>query len=381
MRFSQRADVAIAENVTTLALGAARDRGPVLDLTVGNPTTAGFTYPSGLLADFSSDDALVYAPDPRGLPETREAIARDEESGAIDPARLVCTASTSEAYSFILKLLCDPGDRILVPAPSYPLFDDLARLEHVGVDRYPLRYDGRWHLLASDLADAITERTRAVFVVHPNNPTGSYLKADEIEALVALGLPVVSDEVFFAYPLDGRVAQKSLLAESRVPTFVLSGLSKRVGLPQAKLGWIHVNGPEADVASTLARLEILADAYLSVSTPVQMAAAALLRRGAEVRRAIAERCRRNLAHLRAMLRHTAIQPLDVEGGWYATLRLPRTRIEEEWSLAFLERGVYVHPGHFFDFDEGPYAVVSLITPSDVFDEGVSRIVQVVHATR
>ncbi len=229
MRFSQRADVAIAENVTTLALGAARDRGPVLDLTVGNPTTAGFTYPSGLLADFSSDDALVYAPDPRGLPETREAIARDEESGAIDPARLVCTASTSEAYSFILKLLCDPGDRILVPAPSYPLFDDLARLEHVGVDRYPLRYDGRWHLLASDLADAITERTRAVFVVHPNNPTGSYLKADEIEALVALGLPVVSDEVFFAYPLDGRVAQKSLLAESRVPTFVLSGLSKRVG--------------------------------------------------------------------------------------------------------------------------------------------------------
>ena len=377
MPFSSRSSFDPKPNALTQALAARRARGlDVLDLTVANPTTAGIAYErDAILGALANPRALVYEPEPFGLASAREAVAR--EIGA-DAGRVVLTASTSEAYAFVFKLLCDPGDEVLVPQPSYPLFDLLAAYESVRLVPYRLAYDGRWHVDLDSVSRARTSRTRAILCVTPNNPTGSYLDRGELAAFAATGLPIVSDEVFAPYALrdDPRRASTALDAsDDAALVFALGGLSKLAALPQMKLGWLVAGGPRHAVDAALARLELIADTFLSVGTPVQHAAPALLTSARSAREAIKRRTRANLdALLAAIGPSSAMSVLDVEGGWYATLRLPRTQREEAWALELLETdGVYVHPGHFFDFADEAYAIVSLLTPEVDFAEGARRI--------
>ncbi len=294
--------------------------------------------------------------------------------GNVPASRVLLTASTSEAYAYLFKLLCDPGDEILSPRPSYPLFEFLAGLESVRVVRYPLRYDGVWHIDFGALERAITPRTRAIVVVNPNNPTGSFLKKEEWRKLEQFGVPILADEVFADYsfaPDDSRVS--SLTGAQGVLTFSMSGLSKIGALPQMKLGWIVASGPGHEAA--LERLELIADTYLSVAAPVQIALPRLLAASAAVRGQIAGRTRANLALLRQATERSAARPQHVEGGWYAILQVPRTRSEEEWAIALLERrGVLVQPGFYYDFEGEAFLVLSLLTPPEVFAEGVRRLV-------
>jgi aspartate/methionine/tyrosine aminotransferase len=313
----------------------------------------------------------------------REAVAADyrRRGCALGAARVALTASTSEAYGQLFKLLCDPGDRVLVPAPSYPLFEFLAGLEGVEVDRYGLRYDGEWHLPVASLDEWVTPRTRAIVLVNPGNPTGSYLKTDEAAALGELaarrGLALISDEVFadYAFSDDPRRAASLAAPDPPALAFSLGGLSKSCGLPQVKLGWIAVSGPRERREEALARLEIVADTYLSVSTPAQRAAPAWLARLPALQAPIAARVRANHAALEARLGPFApASLLQAEGGWYAVLRIPATVPEEERVARLLEhQDVLVHPGYFFDFPAEAYLVVSLLTPCDALAEGVRRI--------
>ncbi len=381
--FSHRLAWHAPENALARAVAARRAAGlPLADLTEGNPTRAGLAYPPALADALADPRALAYSPAPRGLAEAREAVAAyyGGRGLAVDEERLLLTASTSEAYGFLFKLLADPGDALAAPQPSYPLFDYLAALESVTLAPYRLRFDGAWWLDVDDLARAVGPQTRAILLVHPNNPTGSFLKRDEREALVALaearGLALIVDEVFGDYPFASDPARvPSFVDEERVLTFVLSGLSKVAGLPQLKLGWIHVGGPEAVRAAAEARLELIADTYLSVGAPVQHAAPSLLAHGAQVRAAIAGRTAASLAAARAAVAGTAVEVLAVEGGWYATLRVPRIRSEEQWTLDLVAAGVLVQPGYFFDFPEEAYLVVSLLTPPPVLAEGLRAVVE------
>ena len=362
-------------------LGGAR----VLDLTETNPTRVGIAYPPDLLAPLADPGSLRYEPAPRGLAAAREAVADDyrRRGATTDPARIVLTSSTSEAYAWLFKLLCDPGDAVLVPRPSYPLFDFLARLESVDTHPYPLTYDGEWHLSPEAVARAITPRTRALVLVSPNNPTGSYVKRAEGEALLALcaerGLAVVADEVFadYAFAPDPR-RRPSLAEDGPALAFSLGGLSKSCGLPQLKLAWIAVAGPESLRRPALERLEVVADTYLSVSTPVQRAAAAVLARRPELQGPIAERVSANRDALRRRLdRGSAASMLRGEGGWSAVLQVPATESEEDLVTRLLEEhDVLVHPGYFFDFAGEAYLVLSLLPPPEEFAQAVDRILGV-----
>jgi len=295
---------------------------------------------------------------------------------AVDPERILLTASTSEAYAYVFKLLCDPGDRVLTPAPSYPLFETLASVESVRADPYPIVFHGAWEIDTAALRAAVRAETRAVAVVSPNNPTGNFLKRRELSALREIGLPLICDEVFgdYAFGTDPERVP-TVASEQDLLTFTFSGLSKVAGLPQMKLGWIVVSGPGA--AEALERLEVIADAYLSPSTPVQVAAPRLVAMREVIGRAIRERVRENRDAAAALVGSASpCTLLPVEGGWYATLRFPRIRTEEEWILGLLEeRGVLVHPGHFFDFHEEAYGVVSLLTPPAVLREGLARLLE------
>ena len=354
----------------------------VLDLTVSNPTHARLdaAYDAAaprILAALGSAAALTYDPAPFGIPVARAAVA---EFHGVNAARVVLTASTSEAYAHLFRLLCDAGDDVLVPAPSYPLFDELARGEGIRLVPYPLRYDGAWHVTASDLSRAKTERTRAVLVVHPNNPTGSYLKRDEHAALAALDVPCIYDAVFESYamsPSGPPQGTANVLRDTGdVPRlrFVLSGLSKVAALPQMKLAWIIALGDDALVRDALARLEHTLDAALSVGAPVQHAAAELLAATRTTHDAILLRARTNLARAQSVLADTAATPLRVEGGWYVVVRMPATQSEESWASSLLgERLVYAHPGEFFAFPEGVHLVFSLLTPESDFAEGMRRL--------
>jgi alanine-synthesizing transaminase len=363
--------------LATLLAEKRRGGTPILDLTESNPTHAGFDYPGEeLLSALADPRALRYDPDPRGLVSAREAVSHYyRERGIEVPAsRILLTASTSEAYTFLFKLLADPGDEILVPRPSYPLFEYLAAIESVRVRQYPLRYDGAWHVDFHALESAIGARTRAIVVVNPNNPTGSYLKHDEWDRLQQFGLPILSDEVFsdFAFAPDPtRVTM--LAAAPRVLTFSMSGLSKIAGLPQMKLGWIVANGREHKAA--VEGLEWIADTFLSVATPVQLALPRLLAASASVRAQMQERIRSNLANLRRQVAvDSPFRVLNTEGGWYAVLQVPRTRSEEEWVLDLLrQQGVLVQPGYFYDFEAEAFLVLSLLTGPVTFTEGVRRI--------
>lgn len=351
------------------ALARATQGRALLDLTLSNPTAAGIVYPEKeILAALADARALVYEPHALGLPSARACVASLHD---VPPARVAITASTSEAYAALFKLHCDPGDEVLVPAPSYPLLGWLAALDAVRLVPYALVHSGGWHVDLASLKAAVTPRTRAIVVVSPNNPTGSYLARGELDAMIDLGLPIFSDEVFATYPLDvpsGRV--RSALDAGRGDVFVLSGLSKRVGLPQMKLGWIV-----ASSEAPMDRLETILDAYLSVAAPVQHALPALLASGEVTAAAIARRTRANLATLRALAKPSSATVLDVEGGWYAVVRVPETRTDEEWAVILAEKdSVHVQPGYFFDFHRGAHLVLSLLPREEVFREAVSRIV-------
>jgi alanine-synthesizing transaminase len=384
--FSARTGWDLTPNRLSSLLEARRKRGePVLDLTETNPTRVGIAYPPDVLAPLAHPGALRYEPSPRGLASAREAVAADQglRGVPVDPGRIFLTASTSEAYAWLFKLLCDPGDAVLVPRPSYPLFSYLARLESVDVLPYALSYDGQWHLSVDAVREALGARVRAVVVVSPNNPTGSYLKRAEADTLLALcaerGLAVISDEVFADYafaPDPRRLA--SLARDGPALTFSLGGLSKSCGLPQLKLAWIAVSGPEQWRAPAMERLEVVADTYLSVSTPVQRAAAALLPRRPELQRPITERVDANRNALRRRLGPGApVTMLDAEGGWSAVLQVPATRTEDEIVARLLEEhGVLVHPGYFFDFPREAFLVLSLLPPPGTFADAVDRILAV-----
>jgi aspartate/methionine/tyrosine aminotransferase len=356
----------------------------VVDLTASNPTLAGFEYPDDILAPLADARALRYDPQPLGHIDARRAVARDyERRGVLVPAeRVVLTASTSDAYSVLFKLLAEAGDEVLVPRPSYPLFEHLTRLDLVSARPYDLEYHGRWSIDIASVTRAITPRTRALLLVTPNNPTGSFVTPDELGRLAALCAPrdvaLIADEVFADYELEPGAAAAAGRAAARrdILTFSLGGLSKSAGLPQVKLGWIAVSGPDALVASAIERLELICDTYLSVSTPVQMAAPALLVAGAAIRSQIAARTLANYRVLQSSVAGvSSCRLLRSDGGWSAVLQVPSLEPEEDLVLRLLGDGVLVQPGYFFDFSRESFLVVSLITPPAVLADGIDRILR------
>ena len=391
--FASRTNWHLEPNRFAQALEAhRRSSRKLFDLTASNPTTCGFSYPeSEILAALGDRRAFEYRPEAKGLPETRAAVveyycgrrgfalgAGTGPAGTVDPRRIFLTSSTSEAYTYLFRLLCEPGDEILVPAPSYPLFEFLADLADVQLVSYPLLYDHGWLIDSRGLNAAITPRSRAILVVHPNNPTGSFVKPREAAELGAIcaqrNMAIVSDEVFLDYG-GNDAAAPSFAFESAALTFTLSGLSKIVALPQMKLAWLVVSGPDALAQQAIGRLEVIADTYLSPSTPIQLAAPAFLQLRGNLQEQLRERIAANLAHLDDVLRRgSPLSRLEREGGWYAILRAPASRDDEAVAVELLERhSVLVHPGHFFNFDRDGYLVLSLIAPESDFLEGAQRI--------
>jgi aspartate/methionine/tyrosine aminotransferase len=371
-------------NAVSRALDAKRRAGTtVIDLTETNPTGVGFTYPKELLEPLADPRALEYDPQPLGLWTARVAVAADfrRRGIAISADRVALTSSTSEAYALLFKLLCDAGDAVLVPHPSYPLFEHLTQLECVHAIPYALEYHGAWRIDMESVRRAADGRVRAILVVSPNNPTGSFLHRDDLMELSALaaanGWAIIGDEVFADYPLDSAPMATHVLARADVLTFSLGGLSKSAGLPQLKLGWIGFGGPSATVDEALAAYELIADTYLSVSTPVQGAALQLLTSGASIRAQILARVRRNLESLRSLAsHHPSLDVLRVEGGWSAVVQVPQLRGEESLVLDLLEKdNVLVHPGYFFDFSREAFIVISLLVDPVIFDQSVARVMK------
>jgi aspartate/methionine/tyrosine aminotransferase len=420
--FSERTNWKLTQNRLTQAVEEVRSgRAKVLDLTVSNPTRVGLQYDErGILEALTSPRALDYDPQAKGLREAREAVAAyfgcEHGIRDLDAERIVLTTSTSEGYSFVFRLLCNAGDELLVPKPSYPLFEFLADLQDVRLVPYPLIYDHGWQVDFPSLEKAVTARTRGVVVVHPNNPTGSYVQAREREQLNAFcrerGLAVVVDEVFLDYGLEiggakrstrslhapvdrhspihrlgrddsgeGLQTHPSFVGNREVLTFTLSGLSKISALPQMKVAWVVTSGPADRVAAAMARLEVIADTYLSMNAPIQWAVPALLEQRNNIQPQLLARVGENLAELdRQLAAQKACQRLRVEGGWYAVLRVPVTRTDEELAVELVrEKAVLVHPGHFYDFPSDGYLVLSLITKTGEFAEGIARVLQHVNA--
>lgn len=384
--FSSRVPGVLNLNRLSSAVAAHRAAGrAVVDLTVTNPTAVGILYGEAILAPLADPRGCRYQPEPFGLITARTAVASDYRRRGISVAedRIVLTSSTSEAYSLLFKLLCAPSrDEVLVPAPSYPLFDHLTQLDGVSSRQYGLEYHGRWELDVDSVDRAWTERTRAVLAVSPNNPTGSMLSAGEFGKLTSRcaerDAALIVDEVFTDYSFaaakgDGRPAASNRDCLS----FHLGGLSKSAGLPQVKLGWMRVDGPDQLVAGALDRLELICDTYLSVSTPVQVAAPALIESGAEIRRQIRERIQTNYAALEAAVAaNPSVELLAAEGGWSAVIRVPSRWTEEELVIALLrERDVLVHPGFFFDFAHEAFLVLSLLPDPAVFADGTNRVME------
>ena len=388
--FSSRLPRDLSPNTLALRVAAHRAaRRPLVDLTVTNPTTVGIPYPEGILASLANRNGFEYRPEPFGLASARAAVSRDyaRRGTTVAPDRIVLTASTSEAYSILFKLLCDPQDDVLVPAPSYPLFEHLSHLDGVTAAAYRLEYHGQWMVDEHSVDSGWTENTRAVLAVSPNNPTGSWLSHEDELMLsgrcAERNAAMIVDEVFADYPLAPLAPSAPVAPSAPLDpplSFRLGGLSKSAGLPQLKLGWIAVSGPESLVAEALHRLEIICDTYLSVSTPVQVAAPELIEQGATVRAAILQRIRRNYSELtKATLSHGCIELLHADGGWSAVLRIPSTISEEQVVLTLLEEdNVLVHPGYFFDFPHEAFLIVSLLPAPADFDEGVRRIMTRLH---
>jgi alanine-synthesizing transaminase len=446
--FSSRTNWLLEQNELAKACARRKRAGlPILDLTESNPTECGFNYPESVLVAFQNREMLTYRPDPQGLLSARQAVANyyADQGIAIGPDQVFLTASTSEAYSFIFRLICDPGDQVLAPEPSYPLFDDLARLNDLNLARYPLQYEEGWKIDCESMASRVSARTRAILALHPNNPTGSFVAPREREFLLQLcnkrRLALLVDEVFLDYcyeagsandaragvrparkspasspinrghdslssrrPRQARLragalrwaqarreardqlqtargitgpAPQSFAGERGALVFTLNGISKTAALPQMKCSWIVVSGPDAPLRSACARLEMIADTYLPVSTPVALALPELLASRRVLQRQIMSRLAGNLSALRRRLRAgSPVSRLSVKGGWYAILRVPRIRSDENWAIRLLEEeGVLVHPGHFYDFRREGYLVVSLLPPADIFVTGIRKLVR------
>jgi len=387
-RFSRRTGWKLTPNRLTEALIEVRAAGrEVLDLTLSNPTRAGIRYDAdSILKSLADPGVLDYDPQPKGLRYARDAVAQYYSCGAdtpvreVDPEYLVLTTSTSEGYSYIFRLLANPGDEMLVPKPSYPLFDFLAGLHDVKLKPYPLIFDHGWQIDLHTLKRAISKRSHAVIVVHPNNPTGSYVTDAERGALNVFcrehKLALIVDEVFLDYAHDG-IPRSTFANNQDVLTFTLSGLSKIAGLPQMKLGWIAVSGPEEEVSAAMRRLEVIADTYLSLNAPVQLAAATLLEQRKKIQPQVTHRVRANLAELdRQLSQQQVCARLAIEGGWCAVLRVPVTQSDEDLAVTILRDAcVLVHPGHFYDFPADGFLVLSLITQPQEFCEGVQRVLK------
>ena len=384
--FSRRVPHDLSRNRLAESVAAMRADGhAIVDLTATNPTRAGISYPPDLLAPLASAAALEYHPEPLGTPDARAAVAAEyaRHDVAVPPGHIVLTASTSDAYAVLFKLLADAGDEMLIPRPSYPLFDHLASLDLVVTRPYDLEYHGAWTIDFASVQRALSPRSRAILVVSPNNPTGSCLSHDDLDRLAAVcatrDLAIVADEVFADYELEPRAAASAgrAAAVTRALTFALGGLSKSIGLPQVKLGWIAVAGPDRLAREAIERLELICDTYLSVSTPVQVAAPALIARGAAVRAQIAQRVADNYRWLqRAALSAPACRVLRSDAGWSAVLQVPTLEPEEDLVVRLLTTaGVLTHPGYFFDFARESYLVVSLLPPPATFHDGVERILR------
>jgi alanine-synthesizing transaminase len=380
--FADRTNWKFDANRLSEALAGRRHAGqPLLDLTASNPTTCGFQYHAGaMLRALSNPKALVYDPEARGLVPARRAVvdyyASHKTRVRVDD--IVLTTSTSEAYSFVFRTLCNPGDEILVSEPSYPLFAFLAGIQDVKLVPYPLLYDHGWQTDLHSLERAITGRTRAVIVVHPNNPTGHFTKPNEITRLnqicAARNLAIIADEVFLDFGLT-EITPSTFAANDAVLTFTMSGISKICGLPQMKAAWLLTSGPEELKARAIERLEIIADTYLSMNAPVQYALPTFLDQRQEFQSQVMARVRKNLNELDRQLElQKTCSRLEVEAGWYAVLRIPATQSDEDFALLLLEsKGVYTHPGHFYDFSADGFLVVSLITPAEDFAEGIKLL--------
>jgi alanine-synthesizing transaminase len=386
--FSDRTNWRLAQNRYTQAVEEVRASGRrLLDLSSSNPTRVGLEFNArAILQSLASPQALDYDAQAKGLRSAREEVASYYRVAhgiyPLDPERIVLTSSTSEGYSYIFRLLCNGGDELLVPKPSYPLFEFLADLQDVKLIPYPLIYDHGWQTDFHSLQKAITARTRGVVVVHPNNPTGSYVHKSEVELLNKLcaqhGLALIVDEVFLDYPLD-NLPHASFAGNRHALTFTLSGLSKISALPQMKVAWLVTSGPESQVIAAMERLEVIADTYLSMNAPVQCAIPVLLDQRHAIQRQLLKRVKSNLAELDRQLESAkACQRLSLEGGWYSVLRVPVTRSDEELAIELVrEKSVLVHPGHFYDFPTDGYLVLSLITVADDFDAGIERLLQFV----
>lgn len=385
--FSDRTSWNQLPNHLSQALERRRQSGsPAIDLTVSNPTACGFSYPEkALLSAFANPSWLHYQPDARGLLSTRTSIAQfyAQRSVVVDQGNIFLTASTSEAYTLIFKLLCNSGEHVLLPRPSYPLFDYLSQLNDVATDSYRLMYDHGWHIDIDSIRQGITSSTRAIVLVHPHNPSGMVMKKEEFDQIVLLArdhnLALIVDEVFSEYRFGtSDTHQLSTADEQRVLTFTLNGISKLAALPQLKLGWIVVSGGKADVTEASARLELISDTYLSVNTPVQVAFADILQITAPIRSAILDRVRANYIHLTKAVAGTSCSVLETEGGWYGIIRVPRTLSDEDWALALLEKeGVHLFPGYFFDMEEEGHLIVSLLPELEFFQTAITTIVSFV----
>ena len=380
--FAKRTNWNLEPNRLSVALATHRAAGKLLvDLTVSNPTECGFQYDARSISSALNDPAaLHYEPNPRGLEGARRAVAQyyAERGAAVSNYDIFLTTSTSEAYSYVFRTLCNPEDELLIPAPSYPLFEFLADIQDVRLARYPLVYDYGWQIDFHALEQAITPRTRGVIVVHPNNPTGNFCKPEEMRKLneicAAREIAIIADEVFLDFALKEK-QPATFAANSRGLTFTMSGLSKICGLPQMKAAWLIVSGPEPYKAAALSRLEVIADTYLSMSAPIQLAIPAFLEHRHAFQKQLLARANENLTELdKQIAQQKSCTRLEVEGGWNAVIRVPATRSGEELALELLAtKGVYVHPGHFYDFPSEGHVIVSLIVPAQDFARGLDLL--------
>ncbi|HOY09592.1 MAG TPA: pyridoxal phosphate-dependent aminotransferase [Candidatus Omnitrophota bacterium] len=380
--FAERTAWSMDPNALTVALEQEKQAGAdILDLTESNPTRCGFDVAGEkLLGPLSVPANLSYQPCSQGLRTAREALCRSflQRGVKVAPENIFLTASTSEAYSFVFRLLANPGETVLFPQPSYPLFQFLADILDVRLEPYPLRYDGKhWNMDLDILSRKASSAARAIVCVNPNNPTGNYVRKDQLHLLDdvcrCFDMALISDEVFYDYCFE-TAGRASLLGHPRTLTFTLGGLSKDLGLPQMKLSWIVLSGPEDQVREARRRLDVIADTYLSVNTPVQNALEAWLTLKPDIQRQITERIVSNRAYLEASAQAAGLGIYPAEGGWYGVLQLPPGKSEEEWVLTLLERGhVLAHPGYFFDFEEEPVLVISFLPLPDHFRVGVDRI--------
>lgn len=389
--FSIRTNWQRKPNRLTELYNLLRDNGEkILDLTASNPTQCGIVYPANeILPSLGNPRSLQYDPQPQGIIPARKAVCAYYRSRDVDlsPHQVFLTASTSEAYSTVFKLLCNAGDEVLIPRPSYPLFEYLAQINDVAMQHYSLRYDGVWHIDFDSLTASITEKTKAIIIIHPHNPTGMFLKKYEHERLVQIAtehrLALIVDEVFLEYGFSDYAEKfNSSASERRVLTFTLNGISKMIGMPQMKLGWIVLSGPDVELAEASHRLEMLCDTFLSVNTPVQEALSTLFQSGESVREQIMERIKSNYAFLdRSLGNGGNCSLISSEGGWYGIIRVPRIKSDEEWCIGILrETKVYLYAGYHFDFEEEGFLIVSLLPENKIFEDGVQRIIEYIDKT-